>query len=119
MNYPTNTTYGLTASQARFEKAGADANQHLSAWERYMEKQAISNQIADPIDRKAELCGDWVDFCRECARNSARQLIGSSCFAPIADFSIAFRAEMQKYEISQAAEMARYYRDVRQFNVLW
>ena len=50
-----------THSKARFLKAGIDANPRLSAWEKYMEKQAISNQVADPIDREAELRCDWVD----------------------------------------------------------
>ncbi|MBR3902101.1 MAG: hypothetical protein IKJ29_00410 [Akkermansia sp.] len=61
MNFPMNNYYGLTTDHARFLKAGIDANQHLSAWEKYMEKCAISNQIADPIDREAELRCDWVD----------------------------------------------------------
>ena len=61
MNFPMNNYYGLATACARFLKAGIDVNQHLSAWEKYMEKQAISNQIADPIDREAELRCDWVD----------------------------------------------------------
>ncbi len=61
MNFPMNNYYGLTTDRARFLKAGIDANHHHSTWEKYMEKCAISNQIADPIDREAELRCDWVD----------------------------------------------------------
>lgn len=71
MNFPMNNYYGLTTDHARFLKAGIDANQHLSAWEKYMEKQAISNQVADPINREAELKNDEADYAEECARTQS------------------------------------------------
>lgn len=69
MNFPMNNNYyGLTTDYARFLKAGIDANQHLSAWGKYMEKQAISNQVAAPINRETELKNDEADYAEECAR---------------------------------------------------
>ena len=107
MNFPMNNYYGLTTDYARFLKAGIDANQHLSAWEKYMEKCAISNQIADPIDREAELCCDWVDRGKEYAQDSARHLLCSPFLASITHYGIEFRAEMQKQQIHQKAENAK------------
>ena len=112
MNFPMNNYYGLTTDHARFLKAGIDANHHLSTWEKYMEKCAISNQIADPIDREAELCCDWVDRDKEYAQDSARRLICSLFLASITHYGIEFRAEQQKYQISKETEIARFHRDV-------
>ncbi len=119
MNFPMNNYYGLTTDYARFLKAGIDANHHLSTWEKYMEKCAISNQIADPIDREAELRCDWVDRDKEYAQDSARRLISSPLLASITHYGIEFRAEMQKQQIHQKAENARFYRDARQLKMYW
>ena len=71
MNFPMNNYYGLTTDYARFLKAYIDANHHLSAWEKFMEKCAISNQIADPINREAELKNDEADYAEECAQTQS------------------------------------------------
>ena len=109
-----NNYYGLSTDHARFLKAGIDANHHLSTWEKYMEKCAISNQIADPIDREAELCCDWVDRDKEYAQDSARRLICSPLLASIAYYDIGFRAEMQKLQATRKpkTQYARFYHDV-------
>lgn len=106
MNFPMNNYYGLTTDHARFLKAGIDANHHLSTWEKYMEKCAISNQIADPIDREAELRCDWVDCDKELAHMMVKQYC-SPFIASLADACIAYQSEMQQQRISQDAETVR------------
>lgn len=110
MNFPMNNYYGLTTDYARFLKAGIDANQHLSAWEKYMEKCAISNQIADPIDREAELRCDWVDRDKELAHMMVKQYC-SPFIASLADACIAYQSEMQQQRIFQDAETVHRWRD--------
>lgn len=100
-----------THSKARFLKAGIDANQHLSTWEKYMEKCAVSNQIADPIDREAELKNDEADYAEECARNSVHRLALSPLIAFLLDSAITFRAEACKQQIARAVEDSHSFRD--------
>lgn len=38
---------------------------------KYMEKCAISNQVAAPINREAELKNDEADYAEECARTQS------------------------------------------------
>lgn len=111
MNFPMNNYYGLATAYARFLKAGIDANHHLSAWEKYMEKQAISNQVADPIDREAELKNDEADYAEECARNSVHRLALSPLIASLLDSAITFRAEACKQQIARAAEDSYAFRE--------
>ena len=111
MNFPMNNYCGLTTDHARFLKAGIDANHHLSTWEKYMEKCAISNQIADPIDREAELKNDEADYAEECARNSVHRLALSPLIAFLLDSAITFRAEACKQQIARAAEDSYAFRE--------
>ena len=110
MNFPMNNYYGLTTDHARFLKAGIDANYHLSTREKYMEKCAISNQIADPIDREAELRCDWVD----CGKKLAHMMVKQYCspvIAFLADACITYQLEIKQQRISQNAETVHRWRD--------
>lgn len=75
-----------------------------------MEKCAISNQIADPIDREAELRCDWVDCDKELAHMMVKQYC-SPFIASLADAFIAYQSEMQQQRISQDAETVHRWRD--------
>ena len=62
MNNTPNYAPGITAGAARFQKFGVDANHQLNPMEKLMAKQAISNCIADPIDRNEELLLDDTEY---------------------------------------------------------
>ena len=62
MNNTPNYAPGITADEAKFQKSLVDANHQLNLLEKLMAKQAISNRIADPIDRNEELMLDDTEY---------------------------------------------------------
>lgn len=109
-----NTPYyvpGITADAARFLKFGVDANYQLAPFEKLLSKQAISNCIADPIDRECELRCDCIDFDKDIAQGCAHQMFGCSFCGNLANDLIFLNAECSKQNVHSQAEAVRNYRD--------
>lgn len=117
MNNTPNYAPGITAGAARFQKFAVDANHQLNPLEKLLAKQAISNCIADPIDRECELRCDGIDFDKDIAQSSIHQLLGYSFCGNLANDLIFLNAENCKQNVHAQAEAARYYRDL--YNRIW
>ena len=106
---PLANSYGLTANEAKAIKFKIDCRQDLSPILRLDEKQSISNQIADPIDREKELQFDVVDYLAE----RLHALFHHSChiYINLAHFHqyIDFFAHARKRAIETGAENMRRY----------
>ena len=106
-----NNIYGITADYARFCKFFVDTNHQLNPLEKLLAKQAISNCIADPIDRECELRCDGIDFDKDIAQGCAHQMFGYSFCANLANDLIFLNAECCKQNVHSQAEAFRNYRD--------
>lgn len=109
-NTPYNSP-GITADAARFQKFAVDANHQLNPLEKLMAKQAISNCIADPIDRECELRCDGIDFDKDIAQGCAHQMLGYSFCGNLANALIVLNAECSKQNVHSQAEAVRNYCD--------
>ena len=114
LNKMNNTPYyvpGITAGAARLQKFGVDTNHQLNPLKKLLAKQAISNCIADPIDRECELRCDCIDFDKDIAQRSVQCLLGCSYCGNLSNNLIFLNAERCKQNVHAQAEAARYYRD--------
>jgi|GEM_PF-3742574 len=111
MNNTPNYAPGIIADEAKFQKSLVDANHQLNPLEKLMAKQAISNCIADPIDRECELRCDGIDFDKDIAQGCAHQMFGYSFCGNLANNLIFLNAECCKQNVHSQAEAFRNYCD--------